>query len=477
MRNALWVAFLFCSVIPARAQLTGYVVKVDSRTVYLDLVAANGVTLGQDFVIFTEGEELKHPITGASLGRVEHQAAKGHIEQIMDKYSMGQLDSNSPAAVSSGQKIRMLSSFTQSAVPIAQPAQVAPSVSAAPPAQPGTLTSILTSIGVVAPPSAMPGSRVPIWKSPPVDMEAVDIAVADINGDGKPEIVLADASRVVAYPEVGEWKPVCQYTNSGTGSKILSIDAADLKKSGHADVFVTYYDAAFQHVQTAVLECKGNTFETVTTLPFMTRAFQDASGEVKLGTQQLLDDRTFPFGSLYLLEYKDGKYTTGAQIKAKRLEWLYGFTLAKDSAAGQIFPIFITQNYHLRAQFKKKAWVSDEDYAQTPNRLTWQGRDQPMMFYPRLATTQKNGGLDGLYVLENVPSLGSLGGAFGYFHDAKLHFLRWDGLSLKQAWVTDGLGGYAADFAVARSGDGQAQEIWIAAVGAEGQTSVLKFQP
>jgi hypothetical protein len=242
-------------------------------------------------------------------------------------------------------------------------------------------------------------------------------------------------------------------------------------------VFVTYYNGVFEHVQTIVLEYKGTAFEKVATLPYMARSFQDGSGAIKIGVQQLIDDRTFPLGNIYVLEYHDGKYSPGAQIKAKRIDWLYGFALTKDATDGQIFPILITQNNSLRAQFKKKAWVSREDYAQTSNRLSWQGRDRQMLFFPRLIVSNKNSSLDGLYVLENVPSLGSLGGAFGFYGDSKLHFLRWDGLSLKPEKVFDNLGGYAADIDAVRAPDGQIQEIWVAVVGSGGRTSVLKFQP
>jgi hypothetical protein len=100
-----------------------------------------------------------------------------------------------------------------------------------------------------------------------------------------------------------------------------------------------------------------------------------------------------------------------------------------------------------------------------------------MVFYPRVTAIGKNGNFKGIYIIENVPSLGSLGGAFGYYKDAKLHFLRWDGLALQKDASTDSLGGYAADFATILSNDGQVRELWVAIVGAGSRTSVLKLQP
>src|SRR5262249_44355993 len=148
------------------------------------------------------------------------------------------------------------------------------------------------------------------------------------------------------------WKPVCQYEDNGTGSKILSIDAADLNKDGKAKLFITSYNAAFERVETTILECKDKNFEKVATIPYMTRVFQDVDGSVKMGAQHLIDDPTFPSGAVYTLAFKDGKYTADKPVKARRVEWVYGFALVRDTA-GDSFPLFTTKSDHLRVQFKK----------------------------------------------------------------------------------------------------------------------------
>src|SRR5208282_4796132 len=235
MRRVL-LAILISLTIPAHADVTGYVVKAASGTVYLDIVAANGISLGQDFVVFTEGEELKHPVTGASLGHVENQIGKGHIMEIHERYSVGTVELSSAAVkAAAGQKVRMLASFTQSAIPASAP-QTSLASSAAP--APSAPTTILGAISSVLSPGPTPGGATasgPVWKSPPIDMEAVEIAIGDIDGDGKPEIILADVNHVYAYPQVGDWKPVCEYSKFETSSKILAIDTADLNKNGRAE--------------------------------------------------------------------------------------------------------------------------------------------------------------------------------------------------------------------------------------------------
>ena len=76
---------------PAVPAASGYVVRVDSSNVYLDLGAKAGAAVGQGFVIYTEGEELKHPVTGQILGRLDKKIADGTLQEIADAYSVGRL--------------------------------------------------------------------------------------------------------------------------------------------------------------------------------------------------------------------------------------------------------------------------------------------------------------------------------------------------------------------------------------------------
>ena len=97
---------LAASVAAAQAPVKGYVVRVDSNAVWLDLTAADGAAAGRAFEVYAEGPELKHPVTGASLGRAETKVAAGEIVSVSEKSSSGRLLSG-PAAVKVGQRARL----------------------------------------------------------------------------------------------------------------------------------------------------------------------------------------------------------------------------------------------------------------------------------------------------------------------------------------------------------------------------------
>lgn len=309
----------------------------------------------------------------------------------------------------------------------------------------------------------------------PVALEAVDMAVGDVDADGKPDILLADQNRIQAFPddEQAVLKPSCVYENKDTGFKILSIDAVDPEKTGRAKVFATFHNEFFNRIETLVLECKQGRFEKTAVLPWATRAYQAADGSWRLGGQTLATDRTFPFGNMIDLQAKDGKYTLdGPHINFKRLEWIYGFLVAETPGEEKPFPLFLTHGDRIRAEFKRGNWSTSETYGQTSARVRWY--DTLLNFRPRLAGVRNGDGLTAVFALKNIPKLGGLTEAFGIFGDSELHRMHWTGMNLEEEWKAQ-LGGYAADLALVPGDASRPAQVYAAVVSAGGKTAVLKF--
>ena len=79
----------------------GYVVYVKGKQVYTDLTEERGVAAGNTVIIFREGEELKHPVTGAPLGRADEEVGRARIIEVGDKTSVAEITS-----VKEGEEIR-----------------------------------------------------------------------------------------------------------------------------------------------------------------------------------------------------------------------------------------------------------------------------------------------------------------------------------------------------------------------------------
>lgn len=428
---ALLLGMAFQAFPAQAASLLGYVVRRDSQTVYLDLGESSGVRKEAEFTIFTEGEELKHPVSGKSLGRLETPVGRGTIQEIKDNYSVGRLAPGA-GSVAPGQRVRAEASSTKTPMAALQ--------------------------AVAAPAEA--SARQPLSRGPWLPLEAVSMAFADVTGDGAKEIVLAAAKALAAYAPQGE-AALCSFDDSATGLRFLSVDALDLNGNGRAEVFASLHNSFFERFETQVLECEGGMFRKIATLPFLVRAYPDETGAWRLSSQQLLLDETFPFGAIYELEYRDGRYSQGRKINLTRLSWLYSF-----AQGGQDLHFFYTLNNRIRAQEPKGNSLSKDTYGQSANRLNW--RERQVVFGPRLIPTRGPGGFEGLYALKNIPGLGGLAGAFGIFSGSEVHFLGWNNLALEPLWKAE-IGGYAPDLWA------EADRVLVAVVSKNGKTSVWAF--
>ncbi len=435
------LSLLIISVAAAQTSDKGYVVKVDSAAVWLDLTAADGAAAGRSFEVYSEGEELKHPVTGAVLGRVQNTLAQGRIKDVSDKFSTGEIVSRT-AEVKAGQRLRLTA------------------------AAPAPVKTAPRAAGEV-------DSHPPKTQGATLDFAVNAMAVGDFDGGGRPQIVLASENSVMlyAYP-VADAKPLASMTLPGTGLRILGLEAATLDGTDHASLFVSVYDDSFKRFETRVYKMEAGKWLKTAELPFLTRGYQDPAGARKVATQQIIDDKTFPFGALYPLAFEDGKYSQGRpKLPYRRVDWLYGFTTAKLGAVEAT--LFLTPVHALRVQLAKDYWrTPDEDYGQTPLRVRWQ--DRLLEFNPPMAVTYGSDGFEALYAIRNLAALGGLASPFGLFNRAELVRKRWNGLAFENAWKAD-LPGAAQGLAVVDTGSGK--QLAVAVRGSAGQSSVWTFDP
>jgi hypothetical protein len=97
-------------------KIDGDVIEVQGTAVTLGLGKKDGVVAGIDLEIYREGRELRHPKTGASLGRTEQPVGRMQVQQVFEAYSTGtaaqgtEVRPGDKARVSSGKiKLSLLS--------------------------------------------------------------------------------------------------------------------------------------------------------------------------------------------------------------------------------------------------------------------------------------------------------------------------------------------------------------------------------
>ncbi len=86
-------------------ELAGDVVEVQGPTVTLSLGRKEGTQPGLALEVFREGREIKHPKTGAVLGRAEEPLGRAIVTQVFDGYSIATAE-RPVAAIKSGDRVR-----------------------------------------------------------------------------------------------------------------------------------------------------------------------------------------------------------------------------------------------------------------------------------------------------------------------------------------------------------------------------------
>ena len=84
----------------------GYVVSLPAGEVYIDLTEANLMRPGMELLVYREGEDIVHPVTGDVLGKYEERLGYLTIREVNEKYSAGRL-SEGAGDVTAGDRVRI----------------------------------------------------------------------------------------------------------------------------------------------------------------------------------------------------------------------------------------------------------------------------------------------------------------------------------------------------------------------------------
>lgn len=86
--------------------LTGYIVKKDDKTALIDLGLGSGLTSGTDFIVFREGEIIKHPKTGEVLDVEQIITGRLSITKVNRKFAIGKIITEEGDGIQYGQLVK-----------------------------------------------------------------------------------------------------------------------------------------------------------------------------------------------------------------------------------------------------------------------------------------------------------------------------------------------------------------------------------
>ncbi|MBI3754380.1 MAG: VCBS repeat-containing protein [Deltaproteobacteria bacterium] len=329
-----------------------------------------------------------------------------------------------------------------------------------------------------------------IWKSPQFDTAIKYIDIADVDGDGKNEIVMLDNHNLFIYRLNGQTLEIVKEFKGDVSVKNYSVSIADINHNGIPEIYITRM--INDRLNSYVMEYQNGEFKIIASdLKWFMKAVNDpGTGPVLMG--QRYSDVTGFFGAVQELAWKDGKLREVALADIPMGVNVYNFAIADLDKNGTTDIIALDERDYLHVYKKdkdgswKEIWKSGEFYGGSLNRLelgtssaTHEASDF-MDIKSRIVYADLDGdGLGEIVISRNDPGiLGRYFKVVNSYDKGEIIDLTWEGNSLEENWKTKKINGYIADYVVNDiDNDGQ-KELVMAIVmdGGRGKSYIMAYK-
>ena len=293
------------------------------------------------------------------------------------------------------------------------------------------------------------------------------MSVADVDGDGKNEIIVITPGAVIVYRlEQNQMREIARF-DEGAGNDFRWLDVADMNGDGAPEFYLASYRSG--ELFSMVLQFKGGKFTPLirndrtfyrllrVRRPGKGAKIADSEAYVLLGQKEGLDK---PFeGAIHSYRWSGGKLTQAGPYALPPDLTIMGFGLWDINKDGALDVIEVGEDDRLKVLSRngEEIYVSSETYgapvykffSQAGAERTEDQSDEPdLLIRSRvLVEDVDRDGVDEVLVIRNqyaaaiAPGLGVSGG--------QIVSLAWDGAGLYESWRSRKLSSGVVDFALA----------------------------
>jgi len=316
------------------------------------------------------------------------------------------------------------------------------------------------------------------WKSQPYKTVVNGIALGDVDGDNRTEVVFVSKDHIYVHRFEGERFLKIWEKGGKSYQNFLAVDVADINGNGRAEIFITNVEGSGQRLASFVLEWDGSDFKQVSKgNPWYYRVIDvPDQGQVLYGQKRKVDE---PFAAgVYELVWGNGEYEQGERLKLPKRVNVFGFTLGDATNNGQqsIIAYDETDKIRIYDASADEQWKSDKRYGGSMNYLEYkmhmdgaQG-DVGYYFLPQRIFVRdlNNDGINEVIVSHNKGSVGEFFARLRHFSSGYVASLFWNRYELYRNFQTPGVKGYISDFYIGDYDNDGRDEVVVAQVRTQG---------
>lgn len=315
------------------------------------------------------------------------------------------------------------------------------------------------------------------WKSPRFKTKVTGMAVGDVEGDGKNEVVLISDQKVI----------VCRYADQqferiaeipgDVNDTFIGVETADVNNNGKSEIFVTNIIRKQHRLRSFVLEWNGTQFDRIADKEnwYFRVLEHPARGTLLLG-QRRGSKKLFQ-RNIYELVWRNNGYEEGEPHPLPKGINIYGFNYGDVLNNGEEMIIAFSDDGHVRIlnQNGGQEWKGSErfggsaTYLELPSEGTSSiGNYKEMDRYYlaqriHVADLDRDGKTE-VIVINNSEIAGRRLSRFRMFSDGHLECFSGNQLGLVPKWRTQKVSGYISDHAIADlDNDGQDELVYAVA--------------
>ena len=314
------------------------------------------------------------------------------------------------------------------------------------------------------------------WKSRNFKVFIKGLALGDVDGDGKTEVVFISDRRIYVHRFENRRFLKIKEVAGKRHQRFIGVDVADINGNGCAEIFVTSLKGAGQRLDSFVLEWDGNGFEPVTKEDSWYYRVIDSPepGKILIGQKRRMDDPFVP--GVYQLTWRDGQYRQQEPLTLPGGINVFGFALGDVMNNGQQMIVAFDKGDHIRlfTMSGEEQWQSDESYGGSMNYLEFSsetdGSDTDRLYLSQRIYIRDldRDGKNEVIVASNQGSLGRLFARFRRFTSGHVASLSWGALGLTLTRQTPKISGHISDYAIGDFDNDGAEEVVVAQVGKQG---------